>query len=501
MVATNPLFRGGFSIKKFNATVINDIWPEVLFFTLVATMVSLVSDMTSHKLSISSALLTVLGTVLGLVISFRTSSAYERYQDGRKMWTNIAIASRNLAQLIWIHVPVERVDKDKQKKQTVVESVIEKKSMVNLVQAFSVSVKHFLRGEAGIYYQDLYPLIAYLPRYANSVSRTDAAMLLPLWQASEDGEHPYEHDITHRSSPASAPPTINGKEDNKSWLQSFSKSRRNTFDPEKALASVNSHRPLKPARNPPKATLYDYVPVFLIFKPIINLFKRKKSTSDGAGARNSLGRKVKPQLGDSNVPLEITLFLSNYVGFLLRSGLVQPAVATNLVSNVATLQDTMSNLERIGNTPLPFAYQAHLRMSLWIYLFLLPFQIWSAFHYLTIPGTAFASFLLLGFLEIGQEIENPFNYDLNDLDLDHFCLSIQRELHEITAHTSPDPDEFVFSGWNQPFAPADRRTAEELIQSDDYKHADHADSPGMLNIRTVLLKSWRDVDQMTRHHH
>ncbi|EEB87197.1 hypothetical protein MPER_15554, partial [Moniliophthora perniciosa FA553] len=38
MVSSNPLFRGGMSIrKKFAATVINDIWPEVVFFTLVAT--------------------------------------------------------------------------------------------------------------------------------------------------------------------------------------------------------------------------------------------------------------------------------------------------------------------------------------------------------------------------------------------------------------------------------------------------------------------------------
>ena len=29
--------------------------------------------------------------------------------------------------------------------------------------------------------------------------------------------------------------------------------------------------------------------------------------------------------------------------------------------------------------------------------------------------------------------ENPFNYDLNDLDLDGFCLTLQRDLHEITA--------------------------------------------------------------------
>ena len=35
--------------------------------------------------------------------------------------------------------------------------------------------------------------------------------------------------------------------------------------------------------------------------------------------------------------------------------------------------------------------------------------------WITIPGTAFASFVLLGFLEIGQEIENPFDYEMNDL--------------------------------------------------------------------------------------
>jgi hypothetical protein len=111
MVAHNPVLRGGFSLKKFNATVINGkyekfhsfilrlkalqisgrkspfspLWlpvrfPIVRYFPARHNdlVVSLVSEMTSHKLRISPALLTVLGTVLGLVISFRTSSAYER---------------------------------------------------------------------------------------------------------------------------------------------------------------------------------------------------------------------------------------------------------------------------------------------------------------------------------------------------------------------------------------------------------------------------------------
>lgn len=494
MVTENPLYRGGMSLKKFNATVVNDIIPELVFFTLVATMVTLVSELTKHQLSVNNGMLSVLGTVLGLVISFRTSSAYERYQEGRKLWTAIQITSRNVAQLIWIHIPDDRSDYPKYKHQTLLQNIIEKKSMVNLVQAFSVALKHFLRGENGVYYEDLYPLIGFLPRYATVSPRTGTNdELLPLWQASEDGQHPYDHGISHMGpSRSNSAPSALGKEDTTSsntgsWLR-----RKATFyDPEKTLPTLASHRPLHPARNPPKTSAYDVLPFLYLFKPIVTLFKKSSSTK-----RNRFGRKIKPQLGDSNVPVEITLFLSSYANWAIRAGFLVPATASSLIASISSLQDSLTNLERIATTPLPFAYQAHLRMSLYLYLFFLPFQIWSSFHYLTIPGTAFASFLFLGFLEIGQEIENPFNYDLNDLDLDTFCLEIQRELHEITAHTCPTPDQFVFSGWNQPFAPADRRTAEDLIASPEYVHQDS--EAGMGSIRKMMLNNWKHVDEFAR---
>lgn len=132
-----------------------------------------------------------------------------------------------------------------------------------------------------------------------------------------------------------------------------------------------------------------------------------------------------------------------YRAVLMKSGLLQPALATALSNGITSLQDTLTNLERVRTTPLPFAYQAHLRMTLWyissfllhpIETHLLPqgsicsscpyvsdsvpaknsnadrslsqFQIHSFFKVLVIPATAFTSFLLLGFLEIGQEIED-----------------------------------------------------------------------------------------------
>lgn len=63
---------------------------------------------------------------------------------------------------------------------------------------------------------------------------------------------------------------------------------------------------------------------------------------------------------------------------------------------------------------------------MWIYLFFLPFQLINEFGYYTIPGVAIAAFIYLGFLAAGEEIEQPFGYDDNDLDLDLFCHAIIR---------------------------------------------------------------------------
>lgn len=57
-----------------------------------------------YPLVVSSLLLTVLGFVVGMAISFRTSSAYERYMEGRKYWSQLALVSQNFSRTVWIHV-------------------------------------------------------------------------------------------------------------------------------------------------------------------------------------------------------------------------------------------------------------------------------------------------------------------------------------------------------------------------------------------------------------
>ena len=78
---------------------------------------------------------------------------FHRYQEGRKLWTTIQVTSRNLAQLvrllcfternwiqkIWIHIPDERPPS---LNSTVLQNVIEKKSMVNLVRPIPPLLLH-----------------------------------------------------------------------------------------------------------------------------------------------------------------------------------------------------------------------------------------------------------------------------------------------------------------------------------------------------------------------
>ncbi|EGO29138.1 hypothetical protein SERLADRAFT_444981 [Serpula lacrymans var. lacrymans S7.9] len=271
--------------------------------------------------------------------------------------------------------------------------------MINLLQAFSIAVKHSLRRELGIYYEDLFPLICFLPKYA-----------------SQHASHVDTIPCTH---------------------------------------------PLESARNPPKGKFRSFLSKSPFFKSAN--FCHSSPTGTSAADLTGVSPVCSPPEEHGNVPLELILHLSSYFAHLLAQGLLQPAAATMFANNICMLQDSLANLERVRTSPLPFAYQVHLRISTWLYLFFLPLG--RDLNSYLASATTFASFLFLGFLEIGQEIENPFDYDPNDLDIDDFCLTIQRDLHEITAHPAPMTLSYIYTPLNQPFIPTDCRGADTIAQA------------------------------------
>lgn len=130
--------------------------------------------------------------------------------------------------------------------------------------------------------------------------------------------------------------------------------------------------------------------------------------------------------GGQNVPLEILRCLSEWLSVLEDRGTVPGTTLGSMIATIASFEENLTTLENILTTPLPFVYSVHIRHTVWIYLFFLPFQLINEFGYYTIPGVAIAAFIYLGFLAAGEEIEQPFGYDDNDLDLDLFCHAIIR---------------------------------------------------------------------------
>lgn len=143
----------------------------LVFVACWATVITCISQFVK-PLVVSSLLLTVLGFVVGLGISFRTSSAYERYVEGRKYWGQLIQTSRDLSRHIWIHAG-ERHGEDPAKGRA---DLLAKLTALNLITAFAVSLKRKLRFEPFTNYDDLEQLVAHLSTFA--AEATDPSMPL-----------------------------------------------------------------------------------------------------------------------------------------------------------------------------------------------------------------------------------------------------------------------------------------------------------------------------------
>lgn len=129
-----------------------------------------------------------------------------------------------------------------------------------------------------------------------------------------------------------------------------------------------------------------------------------------------------------------------------------------VVGGLATLNEVATGTERVLDTPLPIAYTIAISQIAWIYVLVLPFQLYSTLQWVTIPGsigessslgrvhdltTQVSAYIILGLDTIGSEIENPFGQDVNDLPLDTYCRQIALELDTITAIPPPKVDDFT----------------------------------------------------------
>ncbi|KAI0201607.1 Bestrophin, RFP-TM, chloride channel-domain-containing protein [Astrocystis sublimbata] len=326
-----------------------------------ASLVTALSAKFEHiELSIEPVLLTITGFVVSMGLSFRSSSAYERFSEGRRLWGQLILASQSLGRVFWVHA-LERPDHSK-------EDLLGKLTAMNLVIAYAVALKHKLRFEPYTHYDDLVDLVGHIDTLAKAA----------------------------------------------------------TDDQKEAI---------KPRK-------------YTIFKTMGESLGISFATSN---PRKLLKRSKKP-LG--NLPLEILCYLTGYADELVANGQLPVAMQqTFMYNNLGLLNDVMVNTERVLNTPLPIAYAIVISQITWLYVVLLPFQLYAALGWITIPATVFASYIILGIFFIGHEIENPFGMDVNDLPLEAFCQQIMQDMETIASRTKISTQDLVQSARNKVLFP------------------------------------------------
>jgi ion channel-forming bestrophin family protein len=127
------------------------------------------------------------------------------------------------------------------------------------------------------------------------------------------------------------------------------------------------------------------------------------------------------------VPLAILMQIRCAIKHYKEIDTNQAFILTGLLNRIT---EGFTNCERILKTPIPTAYAIYLKTLLLVYCGLLPFSLAESLQAWTGGIVAIVSFILLGVEQIGNEIENPFGLDDNDLPLDQICNSIIENIEE-----------------------------------------------------------------------
>lgn len=110
-----------------------------------------------------------------------------------------------------------------------------------------------------------------------------------------------------------------------------------------------------------------------------------------------------------------------------RSGWIDTFHLPIFETSLTTMTDIQGGCERIKKTPIPFAYTILMHRIVGIYCFSLPFGVYGTIGDLTPVVVLLISYSFFGLDAIGEEIEEPFGTDPNDLPLSAFCNMLERE--------------------------------------------------------------------------
>lgn len=136
----------------------------------------------------------------------------------------------------------------------------------------------------------------------------------------------------------------------------------------------------------------------------------------------------------------IMLAMGKDLGQCVHDHRIDPCLAVSIDKTLNGLTAAAASCERIRNTPIPFSYTLLLHRTAHLYCFLLPFGLVDITGFMTPFVVAIVAYTFYGLDVLGDELEEPFGMESNDLALDSICRSIEISLgHSLGDPQIPEP--------------------------------------------------------------
>lgn len=154
-----------------------------------------------------------------------------------------------------------------------------------------------------------------------------------------------------------------------------------------------------------------------------------RDEADAADAGACLPSEVAPTLlGARHRPNAALRWLGEHLRVARLDRGVDPLHVPMLEATLGVFTNVMGACERIKSTPLPASYSVLIHRIVAVYVFSLPLGLVDVTGSLTPAVVLFIAYAFLGLDAIGDELENPFGFDANDLPLSAISRNIEIDL-------------------------------------------------------------------------
>jgi len=146
-------------------------------------------------------------------------------------------------------------------------------------------------------------------------------------------------------------------------------------------------------------------------------------------------------------PTTLMLALGEWVQRQSRAGALDPMAVLAFDRNLNSLSDVIGGCERIGSTPLPFAYSVMIHRTVYFFCATLPFGLVENIGIFTPVFSVFVAYTFMAHEAIASQLEDPFGTDENDLALNMMSVYIEDAMRDLIGESAlaiPGPEEEQF---------------------------------------------------------